>query len=75
MTERCGTCKFAKRIDLQTLECFGVPPTPVMIGGKPGLGGVQIQFQMVRPRVSPNERGCAHWALTINIVGETEEVP
>jgi hypothetical protein len=60
----CGNCKFAKRLDIQVVECHGVPPTPVVIAGSPGpLGKININVELMRARMSINEPACALWAL------------
>lgn len=60
----CGNCKYAKRLDLQFIECHGVPPTPVVIGGSHGaFGKMNLNVELMRARLSVNELPCALWAL------------
>lgn len=61
---RCGNCSFAKRLDLQFIECHGVPPTPVVMGASQGaFGKVNLNIELMRARLSVNELPCALWAL------------
>lgn len=60
----CGNCKYAKRLDLQMIECHGVPPTPVVMGATQGaFGKVSLNIELMRARLSVNELPCALWAL------------
>lgn len=60
----CGNCKYAKRLDLQFIECHGVPPTPVVMGATQGaFGKVALNIELMRARLSVNELPCALWAL------------
>ena len=63
--KRCGNCEHAKRLDLQFIQCFGVPPTPVVIGGTQGVfGKVELNIEVMRPRLSVNEKPCGLWVLS-----------
>lgn len=60
----CGNCEHTKRIDLQVVECFGVPPTPCITGAQQGaLGRMNLTVELMRPRMAVNEKPCALWAL------------
>lgn len=60
ITRRCATCKHGVRVDLKLLECYGLPPTPVVIGGKPdALGRMSLQVELMRPRLAITERACS----------------
>lgn len=61
--QQCGTCKYAKRIDLNMIECRGVPPIPVVCGaGQDALGRMAMNIELMRPRMAVKEIGCALWA-------------
>lgn len=66
----CGTCKFAKDADAQHIACFGVPPTPVLMGQRPGqFGGVQVHFESIHPICKREEPACSLYKLKIDISG------
>lgn len=61
--ETCGNCRYAKPIQLGTIECWGLPGTPVVLGGKPNIAGqVEIQIEIMRPRCPTAQARCALWA-------------
>lgn len=57
----CGNCKFGVPADENNICCFGSPPTPVLMGQRPGLlaGQVQFNLQNIRPILSKTETPCA----------------
>lgn len=66
--EKCGTCRYGHRIDLQAVECRGLPPTPVLVPGPPdALGRPQMQTVSLRTRLPANEPGCALWKMKMPV--------
>ena len=64
--EVCGRCRFSHVIpeNIEVIECHGVPPTPVVIGGKPNIAGqVQLGVELLRARLPWAEAGCALWKV------------
>lgn len=56
----CGNCHFTKAVSLGVVECWGLPPTPVVMGGKPNLAGqVELQIELLRPQMSTQSPACA----------------
>jgi hypothetical protein len=60
---RCGACYFH---EAETNICFGVGPTPILLGvQQPAIAmkGAQptFRFESIRPFVRPTERACAHY--------------
>lgn len=54
--DTCGNCKWAQANpqNMQNVDCYGVPPSPLAL---PHPQGVQIQF--VRPMMARGERACS----------------
>lgn len=72
--ETCGTCRYGKPIQIGVTECWGAPPTPAIIGGKPNVAGqVEMTIELLRPRIASNTSRCALWAekpaMDLNDVG------
>lgn len=69
----CGNCNYGHpfREGLATVagasECFGVPPTPVIMGQGPGGAAIGL----MRPRVANTERACALWKLKLAVIDQT----
>lgn len=58
----CGGCDHALFIDAKNIECYGAPPTPVLIGaGKDMVGRAQLQCELLRPRLKKEARACGLW--------------
>ena len=61
----CGNCRFGVLIDPTNLgvrECQGLPPTPAVTGGRPGPGGrVELNIELLRPRLSAQQASCSLW--------------
>lgn len=59
-TKTCGTCGHAKPCPDGRIDCYGAPPTPVLLGSRPArLGmGVELQIEVVRPHLEKNIRAC-----------------
>lgn len=61
----CDNCKFAEPLLDATgivgaRECFGVPPTPVLVAARPDrFGRPEMQFELMRPRLPPGTRACS----------------
>lgn len=68
----CGNCTYSDPIKgpiaHPSVECFGVPPTPVVIGMKQGLGGPEAAIELLRPRLQANARACALWVQKIEFI-------
>lgn len=69
----CGTCQFGKTVQLGIAECWGLPPTPVVLGGKPNMAGqIEMHVELMRPRQDARTAGCALWRekdLVSQVVG------
>lgn len=37
--ETCGNCRFGKRVDVMSVECHGLPPTPAVVATGQNLAG------------------------------------
>ena len=62
---RCGTCAHGVRIALTQLTCYGVPPTPCIIGTSPGPhGSTNFIFNNQRPVLETSERHCGLYEFT-----------
>lgn len=60
--KRCGNCLHAHRLDLKSIQCWGVPPTPIVVGGRPdALGRLQMQVELMRPQLQATEKACGQW--------------
>jgi len=57
----CGFCKYAKPADETQIACFGVPPSVVLLGARPGrlAGQVQYQFESLRPIIPNTDPACS----------------
>lgn len=67
--ETCGNCKHGQRADLNVVECYGVPPTPVATAqGRDMAGQTQVAIQLLRPRLPANERACSLWSFRQQIL-------
>jgi len=57
----CGNCKFAQPSpDAQKIVCFGVPPTPIAVGGGKDFAGRQtISFERIRPMLLRDSPPCS----------------
>ncbi len=55
----CDTCKWGEPEKDGSIACFGVPPTPVLIGAKPdNFGRVQMAVELLRPKLKKGTRAC-----------------
>lgn len=73
--ENCGNCRYSRLITIGQSECWGVPGTPVVLGGKPNIAGqVEMQIEVLQPRVPSNRARCALWeerpAVDLNVVAQ-----
>jgi hypothetical protein len=61
MVSRCGTCAHGSdRVDnLKVVDCYGLPPQPIVMPSMMPNGQVGAQLQFVRPPMERNERGCS----------------
>lgn len=60
VAESCGTCKFGHRMNLETCECRGLPPTPVIAGASPDLAGrMQANVQLLYAVLPVKTPACA----------------
>lgn len=60
----CGTCQHTALVpnNVAMIECYGAPPTPVVLGGQPdALGRMQLNIDVLRPLLNRNTRACAIW--------------
>lgn len=78
--KRCGQCKHLVRTDLKLGDCYGSPPTPVVLGGKPdALGRMALQVELLRPRVAVTERACSLYefqltqAVDLSMISKTPQ--
>lgn len=56
----CGNCEFGANVQIGVVECFGVPPTPVLMGARQNLAGQQeANIQLLRPRLDATTAACA----------------
>lgn len=56
----CGTCKHGVRRDIDAVECFGVPPMLIAMGGRQlPSGQMQLAIEKFRPMMKPLERACS----------------
>lgn len=69
LAKRCGNCQHTLEADAKHVACFGVPPTPVLVGTRPApLGrGMQMQFENMRPILSKDEPPCSLHKLRIQL--------
>lgn len=67
----CGDCRFGKTINIGLTECWGLPPTPVVIGvGRNLAGQGEAQIELLRPRLAATTAGCAlHEPKTADSLG------
>lgn len=58
---KCSTCVYAQEFKPDgSAECFGHPPTPMIIGaGQDPLGRPSIQLETFVPRVKRDRPACA----------------
>lgn len=57
--KQCATCDHAVFIDGENIECYGVPPTPVLMGGGKDLAGrPTLACELLRPRLKATARAC-----------------
>ncbi len=67
VTEVCGNCHFGRdfrdglRLVPNMRECFGSPPTPIVVGMSPQGPAIA----MTRVRLKIEEPGCALWRLKL----------
>ena len=62
----CGTCRFGALQPTGQIICYGAPPSPVMVGQRPGrFGGMELQLESLRPVVRPDERACSLHATAL----------
>lgn len=67
--ETCGTCKFGHRVDIQAVECRGIPPTPSVVASRQGLmGREEMAVQLLRARLPANEPACALYKFKAQII-------
>jgi hypothetical protein len=56
----CGTCEHGVYLDREHVECYGGPPTPILVAaGKDPLGRPVMQCELIRPRIAAKARGCS----------------
>jgi hypothetical protein len=55
----CGNCRFGARVEINVVECRGVPPTPVAMLGQDAVGRPTMAVQLLRPRLPSSMEGCA----------------
>jgi len=68
---KCGNCEFGQRsgIDINTVECFGHPPSVHVLGVTPDrLGRPQIQMEAFVPRVAANRPACSLYKFKVQIL-------
>ena len=60
----CGACAHKVWVSDEVIECWGVPPTPCIVGQGANLAGQRgFKAELLRPRISPATPCCAHFAL------------
>lgn len=70
--ETCGNCHYGKLFPqrLGIVECWGAPPVPTVIGGRPGLAGqVEMTVELLRPQIDSRCSGCALWRAKSKLAG------
>ena len=73
MGKNCGNCGYSKRMNDQSVECHGNPPTPAIVGVQPGqFGGVQMQIEMLRPRMPGTTQPCHLYQPRIDMPDESQ---
>lgn len=57
----CGNCKFSREANEEQIACFGVPPTPVVVGQMSGPPGTppQIRIDALRPVIGKTQPACS----------------
>lgn len=64
MNRRCGTCVYGCLVDTQHVDCYGNPPTVVLMQGPPtplSAGQPTVMAQKLRPKMGKDEQGCHLW--------------
>ena len=58
---KCGTCRFWQKPDNRNLaDCFGMPPTPFVLGGQQdALGRPVLNVEIISPRVHRDRAACS----------------
>lgn len=65
---KCGNCKFGARVEINAVECRGLPPTPVGMMTQDALGRPAMAVQLLRARLPSNEPGCALWKFKAQLI-------
>lgn len=58
---KCGTCRFfGAEVDKNRMAfCYGVPPTPMLLGATPdALGRPQLHLEAITPKVKDDRPAC-----------------
>lgn len=67
----CGECEHTgfnpHHVDL--VECFGAPPTPVVLGHQQGLRGPEPFIQPCRPMLPRGTRACSLFERANAVIG------
>lgn len=69
--ETCHDCPFKADIDAKTVQCWGAPPVPVLMGMQPArLAGQPANpvFALQRPQFPRTQRACALGILAAAMV-------
>ena len=63
LPEVCGICVWGVRVDVETVECHGAPPTCIPMAHGKNLAGQDVMgIQFFYPRFPERERRCAlYW--------------
>jgi hypothetical protein len=73
--EKCGNCKFGKRVDISAVECNGIPPTPVGMMAADAMGRPTMAVQLLRPRLPSNTPACALWKFKSQLIDLSRQPP
>ena len=56
---KCGSCKFAHNLKSNMLDCYGLPPTPHVLGAsQDALGRQQFHIEAMSPKVNHDRSAC-----------------
>lgn len=58
---KCGTCQYAQPVNKHSglADCYGMPPTPMILGATQGPLGPQIQMEVFSPKVKEDRPACS----------------
>lgn len=74
---QCGACAHKVWVSDQIIDCWGVPPTPCIVGLGTNLAGQQgIKAELLRPRIPASTPCCSlfAWGGEIPVLGETQPI-